>query len=414
MKADVVVIGGGPNGLAAAALLAKGGLEAIVLERREVVGGAAVTEEFHPGFRASTVAHTAGPLRSKLVAALDLHRHGLEWTLPEPRVFAPHPDGRGLRLFGDPARTAAELASLLVAKDAARYPEFHASLGRLVRGPRPPARAHPARRRAPDLRRPLSRWPVSAGRCGGSAARTARTCCAGARWPWPTSRRSGSRRRSCGAVIAARGIQGMAAGPGRRARPPTCCCRPPPAEATAPGSTVLVKGGLGALTAALASAARSLGAVVRTGAAVERLLRRDGRVAGVVLAGGEEIEARAVASAVDPQRTLLRLLDPMALDPDDVRRIRNFRTAGMASKVNLALSGLPRFAAAPTHAVAARPHPHRPRHRRARAGLRRGQVRRHLAAALSRRHDPDAQRPRRSRPPDSTSCRSTCSTRPTG
>jgi phytoene dehydrogenase-like protein len=111
-----------------------------------------------------------------------------------------------------------------------------------------------------------------------------------------------------------------------------------------------VKGGLGALTAALAAAARGQGAVIRTGAAVERLLQRDGRVVGVVLAGGEEIEARAVASAVDPRQTLLRLLDPVALDPEDVQRIRNFRTAGMASKVNLALSGPPRFVAAPDDA----------------------------------------------------------------
>jgi phytoene dehydrogenase-like protein len=107
-----------------------------------------------------------------------------------------------------------------------------------------------------------------------------------------------------------------------------------------------VKGGLGALTAALASAAQGFGAEIRTGAAVERLLLKDGHAAGVVLAGGEEIEARTVASAIDPQTTLLRLLDPVALHPDDVQRARHYRAAGMASKVNLALSALPRFAAA--------------------------------------------------------------------
>ena len=106
---------------------------------------------------------------------------------------------------------------------------------------------------------------------------------------------------------------------------------------------MLVKGGLGALTGALANAARGFGAQVRTGAGVERLVQRDGRVAGVVLDGGEEIEARAVVSAVDPQRTLLQLLDPVVLDPDDAQRARNYRTTGMASKVNLALSALPRF-----------------------------------------------------------------------
>jgi phytoene dehydrogenase-like protein len=147
-------------------------------------------------------------------------------------------------------------------------------------------------------------------------------------------------------VIAARGIQGMLAGPSSAGTTANLLLQAAAGDGNGAGSTVLVKGGLGALSAALAGAARGFGAVIRTGAAVERLLQRDGRVAGVVLAGGEEIEARAVASAVDPQRTLLQLLDPMALDPDDVQRVRNFRTAGMASKVNLALAGLPRFKAA--------------------------------------------------------------------
>ncbi len=345
MTADVVVIGGGPNGLAAAALLAKGGLKAIVLERREVVGGAAVTEEFHPGFRASTVAHTAGPLRPKLVAALDLHGHGLEWTQPEPRLFAPHPDGRGLGLFGDPSRTAAELGRFS-ARDAARYPEFHASLGRLAA-----VLGRLLELTPPDVERPALRdlFPLAGfgwalrrlGREDGqSLLRWGPMAVADFAQEWFETP-------LLAAVIAARGIHGMMAGPWSAGTTANLLLQAAAGEGNGAGSTVLVKGGLGALTAALASAARGLGAVVRTGATVERLRQRDGRVAGVVLAGGEEIEARAVASAVDPQRTLLQLLDPMALDPEDVQRIRHFRTAGMASKVNLALSGLPRFEAAP-------------------------------------------------------------------
>jgi phytoene dehydrogenase-like protein len=148
------------------------------------------------------------------------------------------------------------------------------------------------------------------------------------------------------AVIAARGIQGMTAGPWSAGTTANLLLQAAAGDGNGAGSTVLVKGGLGALTGALASAARAFGAVVRTGATVERLLQREGKVVGVVLAGGEEVEARAVAAAVDPQQALLRLLDPLALDPDDVQRARNFRTAGMASKVNLALSGPPRFTAA--------------------------------------------------------------------
>jgi phytoene dehydrogenase-like protein len=344
VKADVVVIGGGPNGLTAAALLAKGGLKPIVLERREIVGGASVTEEFHPGFRASTVAHTAGPLRPKLAAALDLERHGLEWTLPEPRVFAPHPDGRGLSLFGDPAQSAAEIARFSP-KDAARYPEFHASLGRLSA-----VLSRLLELTPPDVERPGLRDLFPLAGFGWALRRLGREDGQDLlRWgPMAVAdyAQEWFETPLVAAVIAARGIRGMMAGPWSAGTTANLLLQAAAGDGNGAGSTVLVKGGLGALTAALASAARGFGAVVRTGASVERLLQRDGRVTGVVLAGGEEIEARAVAAAVDPKRALLQLLDPVALDPEDAQRVRNFRTAGMASKVNLALTGLPRFKAA--------------------------------------------------------------------
>jgi len=348
VKADVVVIGGGPNGLTAAALLAKGGLQTVVVERRDVVGGAAVTEEFHPGFRASTVAHTAGPLRARLVSALDLKRHGLELVEPEPRVFAPHPDGRGLSLYGDPARTAAELARFS-AKDAARYPGFHASVARVAA-----VLARLLELTPPDAQRlelrdlfPLAGFGWALRRLGREDGQNL------LRWgPMAVAdfAQEWFETPLLAAVVAARGIHGMMAGPWSAGTTANLLLQAAAGGGNGAGSSVLVKGGLGALTAALASAARGHGAVIRTGAGVLRLLQKDGRVTGVVLAGGEEIEARAVASAADPKQTLLRLLDPVALDPDDAQRIRGFRTAGMASKVNLALCGLPRFTAAPDEA----------------------------------------------------------------
>jgi phytoene dehydrogenase-like protein len=345
VKPDVVVVGAGPNGLTTAARLAQGGLKPLVLERRAKVGGAAVTEELHPGFRASTVAHTAGPLRDGLVRSLALDRHGLEWIRPEPRVFAPLPDGRGLSLWGDPARAASDIARFST-RDAERYPAFHASLTRLssVLGRllelQPPDLARPALR---DLF-PLAGFGWALRRLGREDGQNL------LRWgPMAVAdfAQEWFETPLLQAVVAARGIQGMMAGPWSAGTTANLLLQAAAGGGNGAGSTVLVKGGLGALTEALASAARGFGAEIRTSAGVERLLLRDGRVAGVVLAGGEEIEARAVASAVDPRRTFLDLLDPVALDPEDLQRLRNYRIQGMASKVNLALSGLPRFKAAP-------------------------------------------------------------------
>ena len=339
----VVVIGGGVNGLTTAALLAKAGLRPLVLERREMVGGAAVTEEFHPGFKASTVAHTAGPFRASLVAELDLGRHGLSLIDVEPRVVAPLPDGRCLTLWGDPQRTAASLSSFS-AKDARAWPEFHATLGRFSE-----VLARVLNVTPPDLDRPRLReaWPFLGiglrfrrlGRKDGqNLLRWGPMAVADFVQEWfetPLLQ----------AVVAARGIRGAFAGPWSAGTTANLLLDAAASGGNGAPSTVFVKGGLGALTGALAAAARSYGAQVRTGAQVDRIVTRDGAVAGVVLSGGEEIAARAVASAVDLPRTFLRMLDPALLDPDDVRRVRNYRIQGMASKVNVALSALPALSA---------------------------------------------------------------------
>jgi phytoene dehydrogenase-like protein len=129
---DVLIIGGGHNGLVAAAYLAKAGLKPLVLERRRVVGGAAVTEEIHPGFRCSTLAHSAGPLLPRIAADLDLAEHGLKILRPEVRVLALSPEGKHLPLYDDPARTSTALGRHSE-KDARKYGEFHESLGRIGR-----------------------------------------------------------------------------------------------------------------------------------------------------------------------------------------------------------------------------------------------------------------------------------------
>src|SRR5215469_8845091 len=127
---DIVIIGGGHNGLVSAFYLAKAGFKPLVLERNAQVGGAAVTDEFHPGFRCSTLAHTAGPIRPDVVADMQLDQHGLRMIAPDVCVTALSPDGRALSLYQDVPRSAQEIRAFSE-KDATKYPEFAQSLGKI-------------------------------------------------------------------------------------------------------------------------------------------------------------------------------------------------------------------------------------------------------------------------------------------
>src|SRR5580693_5649385 len=126
----VVIVGGGHNALISAFYLAKGGFKPLVLERREIVGGGAITEEFHPGFHASTLAHTAGPFRADIAREMRLDKHELQMLYPDPRVLAPTPDGRALLFYNDHAKTAGGIARFS-AKDAAKYTKFAEALEHL-------------------------------------------------------------------------------------------------------------------------------------------------------------------------------------------------------------------------------------------------------------------------------------------
>jgi phytoene dehydrogenase-like protein len=339
----VVVIGGGHNGLVAAAFMAKAGLRPLVLERRDVVGGAAVTEEFHPGFRVSSVAHTAGPFRASVAAELGLAGRGLQTIEPEPRLFAPLPDGRSVRLWGNPDRSAGDIHRLSP-RDAERYPVFHRTLGGLAALLEKVLALTP-----PDVESPGAADLWSLAGLGLGLRRLPREDAQGLlRWgPMAVADFAGEwfDTEILRAVVCARGIWGAFAGPWSAGTTANLLLQAVAAGGNGAGSAVMVRGGLGALTRALADAARAHGAEVRTGAEVERIVVREGRAAGVVLAGGEEVAADAVVSGADPQRTFLGLLDPALLDPDDLQRLRNYRQQGMASKVNLALGGLPAFSA---------------------------------------------------------------------
>ena len=341
MKPDVVIIGGGHNGLVAAALLARGGLKPLLLERRDVLGGAAVTEEFHPGFKASTVAHLLGPLRGSVVDDLDLKNRGLGFVEAEPRVFAPLPEGGGISLWGDAGKTAFELRKLSP-EDADRYPEFHRSLSAIA--------AFLSRLLVltpPDIDQPLKgpilSWLGLGMGFRGLGREDAQRLL---RWGPMAVADFASEWFSTDlmrAILCGRGIHGLFGGPWSAGTTANLLLQAATGDGNGAGSAVQLMGGLGSLAGALSAAARQHGAEIRTGATVERIAVQDGRVTGVVLAGGEEIAARAVVSGADPKRTFLELLDPAVLDPDDVRRLRNYRQQGMASKVNLALDSLPPF-----------------------------------------------------------------------
>ena len=341
-KPAVVVIGAGHNGLITAFYLAKAGYKPIVLDRREMVGGAAVTEEFHPGFKCSTLAHAMGPLAPELLRAMKLKRHGVEWIQADPAVTALHPDGRHLPLYANTKKSAQAIANFSE-KDAQHYPEFQRTLqqvaGVLARTLTiaPPEIDSPS---AGDIFKLLAtgrafrklgkkgmfrllRWgPMAAADLVAEFFET----------------------ELLRAVIAARGIFGTAMGPWSAGSSAVLLMRaasdPHPA-----GSSWMPKGGMGALTQAMAAAATQAGAEIRTNAAVEHIATKDGQVTGVVLKNGEELPASAIVSNADPRRTLLELLDPINLEPDFIVKLRNYRCAGTSAKVNLALSGLPQFTA---------------------------------------------------------------------
>jgi phytoene dehydrogenase-like protein len=336
----VVLIGAGHNALTAAFYLAKAGLKPLVLERRGGVGGGAITEEFAPGFRGPVLAHAIGPLRASIVRDMALGR--VSFIHPETRLVTLAADGRALAFSSDEARTVESIRALSPA-DAAQYPEFRQTLARLggflstVLETTPPSLDGPA---AAEL------WQTL--KLGRRFRRLGKTDAFRLlRWMPMAAADLVSEFFTTDVVqaaVAARGIFGTAQGPWSAGTGAVLLLNAA-ADPVPGGSGVLVRGGPGALTAAMADAVRRAGAEIRTGSAVSRVLVRDGRAVGVVLEDGSEIPARAVVSGADPRTTFLKLIDPLELDPTFLTRVRNYRCPGTVAKLNLALSALPVFPA---------------------------------------------------------------------
>ena len=336
----VVLIGGGHNALVAAYYLAKGGFKPVVLERRSMIGGGAVTEEFHPGFKASTLAHTMGPLRADIAREMQLERFNLQVFRPDPRVFAPAPDGRGLLFYDDPAKTAGAI-SHLSAKDGAKYAEFAKKLEKVagvftqIAAITPPGIDKPS---------PEDLWNLLV--TGRGVRRLGKTGMLDLlRWgPMAAADFVAEffETELLRAVIAARGIFGANLGPWSAGSTAVLLLRAA-ADPHPVGSAAFPRGGLGEFSRALAEAAKKAGAEIRTDAEVAQIRTKSGAVSGVALANGEEIACEAVVSGVDPKRTFFQLLEPAILDPVFAIRMKNFRARGNVAKVHLALGDLPTF-----------------------------------------------------------------------
>jgi len=337
---DIVIIGGGHNGLVTAFYLAKAGYKTLVLERRYQVGGAAITEEFHPGFRASLLAHSAGPLRPEIVRDMQLANHGLKLITPEVDVTALSPDGRALILYRDIAKAAQEIANVSQL-DAAKYREFHAALEKTSRIISKVITLTP-----PEISRPSKSDLFGLLQLGRSVRGSGKKNTYDLlRWSPMAVADLVAEFFECDllrAVIAARGIFGTFLGPWSAGTALVLLLRAA-ADQNPAGGNCFAVGGMGAVTQAMAKAARQAGAEIRTDAEVAEIKIKDGAAQGVVLANGEEIQARAVISNADPKRTFLNLMDPVLLSPTFTKRLQNYRMNGTVAKINLALSGLPSF-----------------------------------------------------------------------
>jgi phytoene dehydrogenase-like protein len=341
---DAVVIGGGHNGLVCAAYLALYGLSVCVLERRDVLGGAAVTEEFHPGFRNSTASYTVSLLNPTVIRDLGLVRHGLRIVERTVSNFLPLPDGRHLQVGGGLAATQAEV-SKFSRRDADALPAYYAMLDRV----------------ADVLRDLLLATPPNVG--GGVHALLD---------AWKVARRfraldlSGRRdvldlfSKSAGDVLDGwfesdpiKAAFGFDAVVGNFASPWT------------PGSAYVLLhhvfgevngkrgtwghaiGGMGAITQAMAKECAARNVVLRTRASVARVIVRAGRAAGVELEGGEIVEAKRVVANVTPNVLFERLLAPEHVPEDFRARIRGYRSGSGTLRMNVALSDLPDFTVLP-------------------------------------------------------------------
>jgi phytoene dehydrogenase-like protein len=338
---DAIVIGAGHNGLVTAAYLAKAGKKVLVLERRTVIGGIAATEEIFPGFKFATAAHLASSFAGEVSADLDLTRHGLEILPLDPLLFAPNLNGAPLIIARDPAKAVEEIGRHSK-NDASRYPEFCARLKtlagflRTIYGLSLPDKAKPGEFNLMELLKVGLKFHGLGDKEGYEFLRILPMSIADLLHEWFDSE-------LLKASLAASSMLGSFVGPRQQGTAYNLLYHQIGESNGALRTAGFVRGGIGILTAALARAAQHLGAEIRVGAEVAKVVTKQGAASAVALVNGEEIAATAVVSSADVKRTFLELVEPTYLDPHFLLQVENIRGRGTVAKINLALDSLPKF-----------------------------------------------------------------------
>jgi phytoene dehydrogenase-like protein len=337
---DVVVIGGGHNGLVNAAYLARAGKRVLVCERRHVLGGAAVTEEVFPGFKFSVASYVVSLLRPEIIRELELPRHGME-ILPLDGTFTPMPNGDYLWRVNDHAKTRLEIArhSRLDAEAYDEYGKAMVEMGRFAKpilsmtAPDPTSLALKGLSDLLSIARRFQKLP-SEDKYNQVQLMTMSAADFLDQW-FETD--------VLKATMSASGIIGTFLGV---RSPGTAYVLLHHYMGEIDGafrSWGLVRGGTGAISNAIAGAARDAGAEIRTQAPVARVVVENGRAKGIVLENGDEIRANVVSSSVDPRLTFMKMVGSENLPGDFVDDVSRYKFRGSSGKVNLALDGLPDF-----------------------------------------------------------------------